>query len=148
MGGWHRILINIVVLYEVLVIPSGKTMNSYLQNHDFVGMLPSPHEAEKRGLGPQDKFPHTCSVKIPVLNIGVSHHKRTSYPKNHKNRHPEFMAIYFLLPCSRRWATRLNEHRNPKGGHVQCICVAVVAASALHWRYGHHIRLRSGATIL
>jgi hypothetical protein len=90
-------------------------MNSYLQNHNFMGMLPSPHEAEKQGLPPQDIFPHMCSVKILVLNVGVSHHKGTSYSKNHKNRHPEFMAIYFLLPCSQRWATQLNEHRNPKG---------------------------------
>ena len=131
----------------MVVFQPGKTMNSYLQNHDFMGMLPSPHEAEKQGLAPQDIFPHTCSVKILVLNVGVSHHKGTSYPQNHENRHPEFMAIYFLLPCSRRWATRGNEHRNPEGGHTMYICVVVLAAGALHRRYDHHIRLRSGATI-
>ena len=125
----------------------GKTMNSYLQNHDFMGMLPSPHEAEKRGLAPQDIFPHTCSVKTPVRNDGVSHHVPTSYLQNHENCHPEFMAIYFLLPCSRRWATRGNEHRNPEGGHIQYICVVVIAAGALHRRYDHQIRLRSGVTI-
>jgi hypothetical protein len=68
-------------------------MNSYLQNHDFMGMLPSPQEAEKRGLVPQDIFPHKSTAKIPVLNDGVSHHKRTSYPKNHENLHHEFMAL-------------------------------------------------------
>ena len=60
-----------------VVTPQGKTMNSYLRNHDLMGMLPSPHEAEKRGLAPQDIFPHTCSVKIPVLNVGVLLFKQT-----------------------------------------------------------------------
>jgi hypothetical protein len=41
------------------VTPPGKTMNSYLRNHDIMGMPPSPQEAEKRGLAPQDIFPHT-----------------------------------------------------------------------------------------
>jgi hypothetical protein len=41
----------------------GKTMNSYLQNHDFMGMLPSPHEAEKQGLAPPDIFPHKSRIK-------------------------------------------------------------------------------------
>jgi hypothetical protein len=68
---------------NLMVTPQGTTMNSYLRNHDFMGMLSSPHEAEKRGLAPQDIFPHTCRVKIPVLNVGVSHHVPTSYPKNH-----------------------------------------------------------------
>ena len=45
--------------YEFIVISQwGKTMNSYLQNHDFMVMLPSPQEAEKRGLAPPDVFPH------------------------------------------------------------------------------------------
>ena len=60
-----------------MVIHPGKTMNPYLRNHDFMGMLPSPHEAEKRGLAPQDIFPHTCSVKIPVRNDGVLLSKQT-----------------------------------------------------------------------
>jgi hypothetical protein len=68
-------------------------MNSYLQNHDFVGMLPSPHEAEKQGLAPPDKFPHKSSIKIPVLNDGVLLCNRTSDPNNHQKCHPEFMAL-------------------------------------------------------
>ncbi len=63
------------------------------KKHDFMGMLPSPHEAEKRGLAPKDIFPHKSTAKIPVLNDGVSHHKLTSYPKNHENCHHEFMAL-------------------------------------------------------
>ncbi len=59
----------------------GKTMNSYIQNHDFMGMLPPPQEAEKRGLAPPDLFPHKSNAKIPVLNNGVSHQMQTSTPK-------------------------------------------------------------------
>ena len=61
----------------ILVFQPGKTMNSYLRNHDFMGMLPSPHKAEKRGLAPQDIFRHTCSVKTPVRNDGVLLFKQT-----------------------------------------------------------------------
>jgi hypothetical protein len=58
-----------------------------------MGMLPSPHEAEKRGLAPQDIFPHKSTAKIPVLNDGVSHNKLMSYPQNRENRQHEFVAL-------------------------------------------------------
>ena len=51
---------------KIMVIPWGKTMNSYRRNHDIWGMLPTPHEAEKRVLAPQDIFPHKSRVKILV----------------------------------------------------------------------------------
>jgi hypothetical protein len=98
-------------------------------------MLPSPHEAENRGLAPPDLFPHRSSTKIPVHNDGVPYHNWTSNPKNHQNRYHEIIAPYFLLPCSLRWATWQNGHRNPKRGHIQCICVVVIDAGSLHWRY-------------
>jgi hypothetical protein len=52
------------VLLKFLVFLPHKTMHSYLQNHDFMDMLPSPHEAEKRGFAPQDIFPHKSTAKI------------------------------------------------------------------------------------
>jgi hypothetical protein len=141
-----RLVVVVTNTKKYLVSLWGKTMNSYLQNHDFLGMLPSPHEAEKRGLAPPDIFPHKSSIKIPVRNDGVPHHNWTSDPKNHQDRYHEFIAPYFLLPCSPRWATQQNGHRNPKRGHIQYICAVVIAAGALHRRYDHHIRLRSDAT--
>ena len=108
--------------------PPGKTMNSWLGNQDIMGMLPIPPKAVERGLAPPDLFPHKSSPKIPVLSNGVSHQKQTPYPPNVQNCDHEFNAPLFLWPCSLRWATSQNEHRNFEGVHIQCICAVVVAA--------------------
>ncbi len=58
--------------------PPGKTMNSWLGNHDIMGMLPIPPKAVERGLAPPDLFPYKSSAKILVLSNGVSHQNRTT----------------------------------------------------------------------
>ena len=106
-----------------MVFRPGKTVNSYRRNHDIMGMLPIPPKAVERGLAPPDLFPHKSSAKTPVLSYGVSHQKQTPYPPNLQNRDHEFNAPLFLWPCSRRWATRQNEHdRNFEGVHIQYMC--------------------------
>ncbi len=129
------------ISYFLLGSLPGKTMNLWLGNHDIMGMLPIPPKAVERGLAPPDLFPHKSSAKILVFSNGVSYQKHTPYPPKRENRDHEFNAPLFLWPCSRRWATRQNEHRNFEGVHIQCICAVVVAVGAQQWPYNHCIRL-------
>ncbi len=96
------------------------------RNHDIMGMLPITPKAVEWGLASPDLlFPHKSSAKIPVLSNGVSHQKQTPYPPKHKNCHHEFKDPLYLWPCSWRWATRQNEHRNFEGVCIQCICAVL-----------------------
>jgi hypothetical protein len=64
--------------------PPGKTMNSWLGNHDIMGMLPIPPKAVERGLAPPDLFPHKLSAKSQSSAMGYHTRSRLHTPQTSK----------------------------------------------------------------